>query len=397
MERNNRGFTLVEMLIVMTVFIVVIMITGDAFNKILTQTNKLSGIEESNIEGVVGLEIFRHDLEQAGYGLPYVYDTVPPNYIEATSDVPKLLNDAPNGLPRAFAFQKYSTTVDDAGATYNGVKGSWYLAVKGVSLSRAAGAQKWTYATYSSNSYGSKPPKIWPSENFASGDRVIVLKRTFFEKSYSNSLAYDTGAPGTYWTTYNKDGFTPAFSPRNANEMVYAYGLGQTNDTSVASKYPTSCAPNTGILYKASVNQSDGKLNYMPLLDCVADMQVVMGWDLWNASSSSEGQDGIIDTWSSPSDASGAITVMGAASQTIVKNALLSPESIRKSLKILKVYVLAQNGKKDSSYTSIQKLNVAGKGELSLGREYSLTPDMINYRWKVYSIVTHPKNLLINQ
>ena len=41
---------------------------------------------------------------------------------------------------------------------------------------------------------------------------------------------------------------------------------------------PSQCAPNTGILYKAVMNQNmvtgGGALTY-PLLDCVADMQVV--------------------------------------------------------------------------------------------------------------------------
>ncbi len=48
--------------------------------------------------------------------------------------------------------------------------------------------------------------------------------------------------------------------------------------------------PDTGILYKTTVNHADGKLTYIPVLDCVLDMQVVLGWDL--------NGDGLIDTWS---------------------------------------------------------------------------------------------------
>ncbi len=39
---------------------------------------------------------------------------------------------------------------------------------------------------------------------------------------------------------------------------------------------PQRCAPNTGVLEKVVVNQNGGGLtNFLPLLDCVADMQVV--------------------------------------------------------------------------------------------------------------------------
>ncbi len=34
----------------------------------------------------------------------------------------------------------------------------------------------------------------------------------------------------------------------------------------------------TGILYKGTVNHADGLLTELPLLDCVADMQVIFGW-----------------------------------------------------------------------------------------------------------------------
>src|ERR1035437_3555254 len=77
MKIDQRGFTLVEMLIAMSIFVVVIMITGNAFNKIQSYSSRLNRGEESNIEGMVGLEMLRHDLESAGYGL---FDSYDPNY-----------------------------------------------------------------------------------------------------------------------------------------------------------------------------------------------------------------------------------------------------------------------------------------------------------------------------
>ena len=427
--RDNRGFTLIEMLVVMAVFVVVIAIAGDAFNRILTQSLKLGRMEESNIEGVVGLEMMRHDLEQSGYALPFAWHeeadtdtTKRPKYIEATVDPASKLNDAPSEIPRALAFQRYSTSVGDDGATYTGTPGAWYLTVKGLTLSRDAGAQKWTYANYSAATYGSKPPKIWSSGNFASGDRVVVLRRTFSDNVYTNRLAYDTSKLSNYWTVYSKDGFVPAFAPRDVNEIVYAYGLGQTDDNigmpfnradffvarpKSSQKVPSSCAPNTGILYKATVNQKGGKLNYMPLLDCVADMQVVLGWDLWDSANKTDGQDGEVDIWSSP-----AININDASTVSVVESidelstdearskvvgALKDPAKLRTSLKIIKVYILAQIGRKDTGYSSSENIVVAGPGELALAREYTLASDMRNYRWKVYRIVARPKNLLLSK
>jgi hypothetical protein len=80
-----------------------------------------------------------------------------------------------------------------------------------------------------------------------------------------------------------------------------------------SSQLPSVCAPGTGILYKTTVNHEannpGGKLTYTPLVDCVADMQVVLGWDLWDASSNTLGQDGTIDTWSSGMNEKGDLTL----------------------------------------------------------------------------------------
>ena len=98
---KNDGFTLVEMLIAMVLFIVVMMITTDIFDRMLPKTKTIAKSEESNIEGIVGLEMFRRDLEQAGFGLFTDIDSPPPVYSEAASAPQSDYNDAPNGIPRA--------------------------------------------------------------------------------------------------------------------------------------------------------------------------------------------------------------------------------------------------------------------------------------------------------
>jgi hypothetical protein len=82
--------------------------------------------------------------------------------------------------------------------------------------------------------------------------------------------------------------------------------------------------------------------------------------------------------------------------------------NIRSNLKVIKIYILAQNGKKDTGYTSPSQLEVSDNGEASITRPvtpsnienkgiFSLATNQLNYRWKLYRIVVRPKNLLSNQ
>jgi hypothetical protein len=119
-------------------------------------------------------------------------------------------------------------------------------------------------------------------------------------------------------------------------------------------------------------------------------MQVIYGWDLKSGGSS--GNDGLIDTYS---NADGTVAV-GEATNTEVAAALSSAESVRNSLKLVKVFILAQNGKMDRNYTSPASYDLFDSGESSLGRTYTLAGTMTNYRWKVYRIVVRPKNLASN-
>jgi hypothetical protein len=119
-------------------------------------------------------------------------------------------------------------------------------------------------------------------------------------------------------------------------------------------------------------------------------MQVVYGWDLRNAGVA--GTDGLIDTYS---NADGSVAVGEGAAD--FPAALADAATIRTSMKLVKVYILAQNGRKDPTYTSPATFNVFGDGESSLGRTYTLSASQLNYRWKIYRVVVTPKNLLSNQ
>jgi len=436
MQQSQKGFTLVEMLIVTVIFILVIMAASSSFNVLLTQMAKLTKSEESNIEGVVGLEMLRHDLQQVGFGLPTAYLDPAPTYIEASVAPADDYNDAPSGVPRAVVAAdnlptgvEFEDTVD--GVTYALLAGTDYLAAKGITLGMNDTAQRWTYVSLGVT------PQLWQDAHLnlvKDKDQVVVIKKTVSnDKSTVSQMIYDPDSPDTYWTTFVPAGLPPAFSPIMAQEMFYIYGI-CTNDAgasapcnalsmpfnrsdyfvatpNAADRVPTYCAPGTGILYKARVTHDEiattgyaaGALQPMPLLDCVADMQVVYGWDLVD-------DDNVIDTWSAPNqkpDGTGLFGKQsGTASQTAVQAAIQSPEEVRAKLKIVKIYLLAQVGRRDRNYT-FMGTDVAGQpqrirvGNLDadgfVAHEYDLSAAQRNYRWKVYQLVVRPHNLESNQ
>jgi prepilin-type N-terminal cleavage/methylation domain-containing protein len=411
---GNRGFTLVEVLVAMALFIGIILITGSSFNTILSQSSSLQRSEESNIEGVVGLEMLRHDLQQAGYGL--FTDLPPMEYSEASVAPASTYNDSTTHVPRPLLAGNdlNSATTDDAGDTYNLITGTDYLVIKGTTVGRSSTAQKWSYMELSG---GVPTIKNWPShaENFENSEYFVLLRRQF---STPPRLTIERNAADTsLWFRAN----SPAFDAytTQGNSVFTMYGIDSDNfrmpfnrtdyfiaRPADATKVPTVCAPNTGILYKSTVIQNDdahngGKLKYMPVVDCAAEMQVVLGWDMDN--------NGTVDTWS---NAEGSI-VSGAGSGADVAAAIsqannddITAANIRNRLKVVKIYIIAQDGKKDLGYSSPAEITIGDDGEKSLIHDtgtnstkaaYALAANMRNYRWKEYRVIVRPKNLQTNQ
>lgn len=412
MLQRKNGFTLLELIIVMVIFMLVIMATTSSFNVLLTQMSKVIKSEESNIEGVVGLEMLRHDLQQAGYGLPEAYMSIPPQYIEAKAAPADDYNDAPNGLPRAVVAGNNigAEAVVSDGVTYNILDKTDYIGLKATTLGMNNASQKWTYMPYSSGITFKQKPRIWPtaSQNLTnSTDRVIMIKKSVVSGQVVNQMVYDTSTPDIYWVNFNSNGFAPAFTPVQPDDIFYIYGIRSKSGTSGdlgmpfnradyfiakpnnAAQFPAFCAPNTGILYKATINHEDGLLSLMPILDCAADMQIVLGWRI----SGEDNDSGAVDTWSTPE----ATTVTPSANVTAVQAALADPAVLRKRLKVIKIYILAQNGKLDTNYMGPASMVVGASGEASLTKTFNFTAEMRNYRWKLYQVIVSPKNLTSNQ
>lgn len=393
--KTRHGFTLVEVIVVMSVFLTVLMIAAQTFKTIITFTSKYSKSEESNIEGIIGLEVLRHDLEQMGFGLYWGYlPGASISYLESADAVTgAVTNDAPNNVPRAFV------AINNQSARFS----SDFIGVKATTVGRARPSQRWTYITFhnvSSSPLWVSRPVNWPSKNLASGDRAIVIRHNFNDPTDDHLLLDSTGTDYAALTTGSEPGNT--YLPTKDQQVSMVYGIDDSSVTLrmpfnradffiTAGSVPQFCAENTGVLYKATVSHSGGGYNYIPLLDCVADMQVVLGWDV------SAG--GTSKSVSAYSNADGSV-VSGSAASTDVQGWLADPQGIRDHLKMVKVYILAQEGRRDSGFTYPSASMVVGNsnnGETSLTSTHTFTTAQRQYRWKLYRIIVRPKNLVNNQ
>ena len=404
---SGKGYSLVELLIVMVVFIVVIMISSSAFNTILTNSTQQVKSSESNIQGVVGLEIMRSDLEGTGYGLPwcqsFVADWAESN--EAANDLangiaPTAFNDTNNPTKSEIYSQEsnktkgylqgpraiQSATATGANAWENGRD---YLVIKSTISGMNRAAKKWSYINYSGGT--TWKTKTWGgTDDFVSGDRLITLdavdhrligsSTTSVDFSYSlpSTLAPNSSfVPATSdlsYLLYGVDSASNLSFPYNRVDYYIKRPAVRSNGT---NNMPDRCAIGTGILYKANLNHSDRKVTQYPLLECVADMQVVYALDTT-----------ALD-----------VAPVGGVNFNCDQSCLsaYTAEQIRKMIKEIKVYILTHEGQKDKSYT--YPSSTIQVGEPGQGRTYDLTQldtignDWKYYRWKVYTMIVKPKNL----
>jgi prepilin-type N-terminal cleavage/methylation domain-containing protein len=419
-KKNNRGFTLIELMVVLVVFSIVLTLIAQSFAVILKQGAKLFRSEDSNIEGVIGLEMLRHDLSQTGFGLASERSGVP--YIgEALAGVSASLNDTPYGdftgpARPIVALEGVSagacstaTTGQPDNQGYNLIPCSDYLSIKATTLGSSTAAQRWTYLNYSSNSSPRWFPNSWKASagNPQTGDSVIALQRDLATSPITTTMITPPG--GSFYFQYSATAFNNISS--QAQTTVNVFGL-----NSVAPRMPFNrvdyfvatppnraqmsqmCAPNTGVLYKATLNNTngtskDGLLTYMPLLDCVAGMQVVLGWDFTGT--------GLIDTWSN-ADGTAQIGTGNVAAALLPANneSAATGQSIRNNLKMIKVYILAQDGRLDTNYQSPSPILAGESNETSitLPNGYNIAGNgWTHYRWKLYKIIVTPNNLPANQ
>ena len=69
MIKKEAGFTLIELMVTMVIFVLAIAAASQMFIGQLTQFKQQGKIAETNIEGIIGLELLRRDVAHADLGL----------------------------------------------------------------------------------------------------------------------------------------------------------------------------------------------------------------------------------------------------------------------------------------------------------------------------------------
>jgi prepilin-type N-terminal cleavage/methylation domain-containing protein len=304
---TRKGFTLVEMIIVMLIFVIVIGITGDAFNRIVSKALSLTKTAESNIAGVVGLELMRVDLESAGYGVPWSFSNSI-SYVEATSapGTEAILNDndriyatdsTQNNVPRAVMSTQIASGSDPTVV----FGGSDVLVVRSQSVATNNAAKRWSYIESEVLPFTNLAPipHQWSSDKLEATDRVVLVQ-PFGNLKQTNQLIVNasTGAWSAKFNNFSTIGKPPIYNDAEKKSDTYViYGV-QADSALTALRMPFNradfyvrrpastengyiwlpqrCNPSTGVLFKGVVGQkASGDYYELPLLECVLDMQVV--------------------------------------------------------------------------------------------------------------------------
>jgi type II secretory pathway pseudopilin PulG len=349
MRRRTSGFTILELMIALVIVMLVLAAATTFFIGTVRQYKIQTKIVETNIEGVLGLELLRQDLESLGFGVPW--DNVPGTVTQDKSTAP--LFNAFSGGPMAVV------SLDNPTSGTVTVNASDYLVIRSTRVGTGTAAGKWTtlQAGGGTRNWGSAEEDLDPN------DRVIVISPTL---NHRTLVTPETGILFSAVAGYApKDNLT-------VTNIVYGVDTASLNFPWNRADYyidntsltvPQRCAPNTGVLVKRVVSQAGTLMPPLPLLDCVADMEVIYGLDA-DANPST----GLV--WDN--------NISG-----------LTADAIRTQLKEIRVDILAQEGQRDDSYrTPSDNIRV---GSPVLWRDFGVS-GYRNYRWKVHTIVIKPRS-----
>lgn len=373
MQRYDTGFSLVELLVYMVILGILMGLVVSSFNGTMQRSAQQTSITQTNTATNIGLELLRSDVANAGFGLPWQWSS--------SSGITYTENDFlgnASEIPSAFSSEDDST---------NSLNESDYLVIRGTNVARDAGSQKCGYVGRDS----SHTVKIYSTcaDSFTAGDRVMVVLPVNSAGEY-RELVTEGATYSTYVTDTGlaDESLVPEATSNDPDgEKYLVYGLDEANDPKRPfnrtdyfisnTTVPSRCAPNTGVLVKATENQSDDSFTSTPIVDCVADFQVVYYCD-------TDGDGG----WDTRLAASGLQS--------------LTAQEIRSEVKLIGIYVLTHEGGADRNFTyTTNPMNVgevdATGTTLKAGRTFDLSAKIGDtwprYRWKVESLTITPENL----
>lgn len=392
--RNDKGYTLIELVVVMAIFIVVLILVSVSFENIIKGAGRQAKSATSQIEGVVGLEMLRTDISHAGFALPWSYQSTPnPAFAEVSS--------SPEGAGIDAMDFNEANAADPPRAVRGGVtaSGSHYLVLKSALLAlNSSSTGRWGFVNYtgSGQSYVHSVSDPMGADNVQPGEDKLIFIRSGFSTTGvqtkvllmkdSTATGFYDELPASYIPTH------AAFKPADQSQAVFAYAISgdalrvpyNRADYYVnhdAAKIPSGCNPGTGVLYKAVAGHNGdytgagGESLIYPLLNCVGDFQVSLGLVDGNGNMSY-----------APPD---------APSYT----GITDPQVVRDRLREVRVYILAHEGRRDPNYQYpdasiyVGEPGLGGRNLTQSNMADAFGAGWRNYRWKVYSIVVQLKNL----
>jgi prepilin-type N-terminal cleavage/methylation domain-containing protein len=374
--RDRRGFTLIELLTAMVIFSTVIVGLYKVYDVQFKQQVKEYRLAESEMELGIAKNLIERDLIMAGYGIMDDYSC-------------------------------YSATPVSAVTTSDGGSNPDTLTLKGTALGiKSRATQEWsTVASMSTGTSGfpTFSASDDPRENINPGDRMIITNPSGGTESRTKTLLCDSGKwLYSYSTTTSAPTTADTGIPYpnlQTGYVVYALNLsGETDGDATVPYYtvkyylggtsPSNCAPGTQSLLRAESRTTTAPSGGDPVMSCVRDFEVALG---------------LTDSTASPDPSLAASIPInkwdnGATASTY------SPSELNQRLKQIRVYILVQEGSKDSSFTYVNPDPNASApdtirvGELNLvggttGRDVQLTAAQRNYRWRVLTIVVTPRNI----
>ncbi len=439
---NEKGFSLIELIVSMAIFSVIMVAITISFQNLYKGIGQQTKSAATQIEGMVGLEMLRTDIASAGFALPWAFDSMPNQYNEVsnggipmggttdigiTSTAFDNLRDIPNQNPVAGSQNPPRAVVSSRiPVTGNLWTGPDYLVLKSALLALDnPSVGKWgavNYATTGGTNVSVIERVSDPNTDVSStrGDRVITIQ-SFFDPAGNQTKTLKMMADGTfsYAVPNNYQPPDSAFQPGDFTQVFYSYAI--SNAAALNMPYnradyfinhssnlrPASCNPGTGVLYKAVAGQhvpgdytgANGALTY-PLMNCVGDFKVVYYLDM-----NDDGNPGTYYMDVDPgmaSDSSFGTNEGAGVTLFNIQQTLQNPALLRQRLKTVIVYVLAHEGQKDTSYNypvtnPNTVITIGGNGAQKVWSKSQMSdafgPDWFNYRWKVYNIPISMTNL----
>lgn len=223
---KERGFTIIELVIAMFIVCILIVLAGMSFDRILFGVRSESHSTQSGIESLVGLELFRLDLEHLGFGIARDTANFPVEWVEGATPADRRLT--------------LRSTLNNTNADTIG----WFL--------------------YDCTTAGSYAARQIAGGGTGLNNTIVVLdqNRNFVENN--NRASGSCPAPLQVYTGYPYDGTILdgcGGSAQVCTQITYRLSGTQLLNT---------CAPGTRNLLRAVGADPGGN----PVLNCVADFKV---------------------------------------------------------------------------------------------------------------------------